>query len=257
MLGALAVRKRGWPVRFLRRLVDPRWYPRDLDWEGRKLRLLACACCRRVVGHLPDERSRRRIEVSERFADGLATAEELAVEARGPHPFSGGGVGDGTGQWKTPDDNARSWAGSAAASLVRREGYWPGVMMAVYHAAWSETWATCPPPVPERLPGVAARPVYAHHAGLIRELFANPFRPDPVVRPAYLVWQGGAVQDLARATYEYRCLPTGTLDPTRLAVLADALEDAGCTDAELLGHLRGPEPHVSECWALDLVLGRE
>jgi hypothetical protein len=39
-------------------------------------------------------------------------------------------------------------------------------------------------------------------------------------------------------------LPEGTLDPTRLAALADAIEDAGCTDADLLGHLRGPGPHV-------------
>ena len=41
------------------------------------------------------------------------------------------------------------------------------------------------------------------------------------------------------------------------AELADALEDAGCTDGELLGHLRSPEPHVRGCWAVDLVLGKE
>jgi hypothetical protein len=40
-----------------------------------------------------------------------------------------------------------------------------------------------------------------------------------------------------------------------LPVLADALEEAGCGDAEVLGHLRGPGPHVRGCWALDLVLG--
>jgi hypothetical protein len=40
-------------------------------------------------------------------------------------------------------------------------------------------------------------------------------------------------------------------------VLADALEDAGCSDAGLLGHLRSPGPHVRGCWALDLVLGKE
>jgi hypothetical protein len=42
----------------------------------------------------------------------------------------------------------------------------------------------------------------------------------------------------------------------RLPLLADALEDAGCTDAELLGHLRGPGPHVRGCWAVDLVQGK-
>jgi hypothetical protein len=46
-------------------------------------------------------------------------------------------------------------------------------------------------------------------------------------------------------------------DPACLARLADALEDAGCTDPELLGHLRSPGPHVRGCWAVDLVLGKE
>lgn len=49
----------------------------------------------------------------------------------------------------------------------------------------------------------------------------------------------------------------GTLDPARLAVLSDALEEAGCAEAALLTHLRSPGPHVRGCWALDLVLGRE
>jgi hypothetical protein len=49
----------------------------------------------------------------------------------------------------------------------------------------------------------------------------------------------------------------GRLDPTRLAVLADALEEAGCADAELLGHLRGPGLHVRGCWAVDSLLGRQ
>jgi hypothetical protein len=48
--------------------------------------------------------------------------------------------------------------------------------------------------------------------------------------------------------------PTGT--PTasarRLALLADALEDASCADADLPGSLRDPEPHVRGCWAVDL-----
>jgi hypothetical protein len=46
------------------------------------------------------------------------------------------------------------------------------------------------------------------------------------------------------------------LDTVRLAVLADALEEAGCADPDLLGHLRGPGPHVRGCWAVDLLLGK-
>jgi hypothetical protein len=62
---------------------------------------------------------------------------------------------------------------------------------------------------------------------------------------------------LAQAAYDERTVPAGTLDPARLAVLADALEDAGCDNADILSHLRGTGPHVRGCWAVDLVLGRE
>jgi hypothetical protein len=91
---------------------------------------------------------------------------------------------------------------------------------------------------------------------LLREMVGNPFRT-VALDLAWLAWQGGTVVQLARAAYEERHLPEGTLDPARLALVADALEDAGCTDAELLGHLRGLGPHVRGCWALDLILGRE
>jgi hypothetical protein len=52
-------------------------------------------------------------------------------------------------------------------------------------------------------------------------------------------------------------LPSGHLDPARLAVLADALEDADCTDEAILAHLRSPGLHVLGCWALDLIRGKE
>jgi hypothetical protein len=64
------------------------------------------------------------------------------------------------------------------------------------------------------------------------------------------------VLNLARSAYEERTLPAGALDAGRLAVLADALEEAGCDDAEVLAHLRGPGPHVRGCFALDWVLGK-
>jgi hypothetical protein len=65
------------------------------------------------------------------------------------------------------------------------------------------------------------------------------------------------VTALATAAYEERILPAGTFDPHRLAILADALEDTGCTNEQILGHLRGPGPHVRGCWVIDLILGKE
>ena len=62
---------------------------------------------------------------------------------------------------------------------------------------------------------------------------------------------------VARAAYDDRLLPAGTLAPDRLAVLADALEDAGCTDAVILDHLREPGSHVRGCFVVDRALGLE
>jgi hypothetical protein len=92
---------------------------------------------------------------------------------------------------------------------------------------------------------------------VLRCIFGNPFRP-VALDPAWLTWHAGAgtVPALAQSAYEDRQLPSGHLDPHRLAVLADALEDAGCDDVRLLGHLRSSGPHVRGCWVVDMLLGK-
>ena len=89
--------------------------------------------------------------------------------------------------------------------------------------------------------------------GVLREVFGNPFR-SVALDPA---WQTSTVVSLAQAAYEERILPAGTLDPDRLAVLADALEEAGCDNPDILSHLRGPGPHYRGGFALDLLLSKE
>jgi hypothetical protein len=42
----------------------------------------------------------------------------------------------------------------------------------------------------------------------------------------------------------------------RLPILADALQDAGCNNDDILDHCRGQGPHVRGCWVVDLVLGK-
>ena len=64
------------------------------------------------------------------------------------------------------------------------------------------------------------------------------------------------VVQLANAAYMERSLPDGTLEAGRLAVLADALQEAGCAEGGLLEHLRGPGPHCRGCWGIDLLLSR-
>src|SRR5262245_6435275 len=69
-----------------------------------------------------------------------------------------------------------------------------------------------------------------------------------VVDPVWLSWNGGTITKLAQAINNERAFD-------RLPILADALEDAGCTDAGLLAHCRGPGLHVMGCWVVDILLG--
>jgi hypothetical protein len=92
-------------------------------------------------------------------------------------------------------------------------------------------------------------------AALLRDLFGNPFRPRRL-RPDP-TWPMPLVASLATAAYRKRRGRYLDLDPVRLAVLADALEEAGCADEAILSHLRSAGPHVRGCWAVDCVLGKE
>jgi hypothetical protein len=80
--------------------------------------------------------------------------------------------------------------------------------------------------------------------GLFREVYGTPFRPVRLNRK----WLTPTVIGLADAM-----TADGAFD--RLPILADALEEAGCDDADILGHARGPGPHVRGCWVVDLVRG--
>jgi hypothetical protein len=91
---------------------------------------------------------------------------------------------------------------------------------------------------------------------LLRCIVGNPFAPTPAIAPSLLTWSDGLVRKLAWAAFDDRQLPAGTLDNGRLCVLADALEDAGCTEEAVLPHMRSDGPHVRGCWVLDLLLGK-
>ncbi len=90
--------------------------------------------------------------------------------------------------------------------------------------------------------------------GLLRDIIGNPFRPSPPLPAAVLTWNDGIIPRIAQGIYDARRLPDGTLDTGRLAILHDALLDAGCTDEALLTHCRSPGPHARGCWAIDRIL---
>jgi hypothetical protein len=93
-----------------------------------------------------------------------------------------------------------------------------------------------------------------HQAFLLRDVVGRSLQSPPALDPTFLT---DTVIKLAQASYDNRELPSGHLDRRRLRMLADALQEAGCANADILGHLRGPGPCVRGCHFIDLLLKKE
>lgn len=206
-------------------------------WTERKKRLFEAACCRQIWQLFTDERSRRAIDAAEAFADGGMTADQLEVIAND--------AAEVWGQELTQLPEADQAELRATGRLDR-----PLPSDAAYNVAIPMGWWGGAPAFdnPSRIIR-EARNVPAGQAeaqcNLLRDIVGNPFRPvalDPV-------WRTEAVVALVAGIYADRAFD-------RLPVLADALEDAGCADADILSHCRGPGPHVRGCWVVDLLLGK-
>jgi hypothetical protein len=208
-----------------------------LRWLGRraterKLRLFACSCVRAAWDRLGDERLRNLLEVAEQYVGGQASQGKLTAAYQAAKEVQ-------TEWWIGEDDVEEEAAGPEdAIALAARAVAAPlWVQTAASDAAYWIEWA-----------GVEERAVQAER---VRDVF-NPFRRNRV-EPA---WLTPTVISLSEAAYSDRDLPSAALAADRLADLAAALTAAGCTDAELLAHLRSSGPHCRGCWPLDLVLGK-
>jgi hypothetical protein len=212
----------------------------------RKLRLFACSCCRRVEPLLNDEVVRNALDAAERYADGQIRPRtvqswrrrvNLVRQAlRGPHHSTTLGWSPG-------------WLVCHAVTevLVSRSQYYPylevhqhtaqAVAGATRQRRGSPAWHT------------AFQAESAVLSSLLRDIAGNPFRLPPAIDPGWLRWGGGTVGRLAAAINDERRF-------TELPVLADALEDAGCTDAEILNHCRSGGEHTRGCWLVDLLLNK-
>jgi hypothetical protein len=264
--------------------TDPQKILDFLDGKvtDRKQRLFACACCRRSWGLIEGDLFRGAVEVAERFADGAGAlvawekgrgnGQALLARnlVRGPEGEQAGereamlhqlaaerdGLPEDVYYFRydniTPEDTAAwtlylrtdmPWVVANFAARLRAAPYpyWKRLEELDLTGPAEQEWEAC----------FQAEKV--SQSGLLRDIFGNPFRP-ATISPA---WQTPTVVALAQTAYEYRDLPSGHLDPARLAVLADALDEAGCTDADILNHCRRPGVHVRGCWVLDLLLGRE
>jgi hypothetical protein len=194
----------------------------------RKLRLLACACCRRFLWKdIGDQRVRAAVEASERCADGLATKAQMFAARR-------------VAEWcRAPGGATRPELAAQFAAWGRpREGLRYLLIAGLGAGNTYNAWT-----------GTDLSPRRGSHAiavcGLLRDIIGNPFRPvtfDPS-------WRTPEALALARAVYDERRFED-------LPVLADALEEAGCADRDILGHCRGKGEHARGCWVVDLVLDK-
>jgi hypothetical protein len=218
----------------------------------RKGLLFALACLRRVWPGL-NERSRDAVEVLERSAARLPADEEREAARRAAERGAQAAVSAGADYYNTDFygyDPSEANAFIDLADAVRTATA-AGVTDA-QHVAHCAAGAASYLGAAGVAKGWSAE--RAAQAALLRDIFGPlPFRP-VTTSPT---WSMPQVVALAQAAYDQRDLPCGTLDVARLAVLADALEDAGCDRADLPAHLRGPGPHVRGCWAIDLLLGKQ
>jgi hypothetical protein len=201
---------------------------------ARKERLFCCAGCRLLWLSMPEDSARKAVEIAERFADGEATEEERRVaEAAAEQVRSRVAVESAAYAaafwtvWSDVRGNHNSGAGyfydvaadGLAYQVARARG-----------RAWEK----------------AKTAGLLRLSALLRDIFGNPFRPT-AFSPA---WRTDTALALARRMYD-------SSDFSAMPILADALQDAGCDNTDVLDHCRNPGEHVRGCWVVDLVLGKE
>jgi hypothetical protein len=186
----------------------------------RKLRLFACACCRAIWPQITSRRCREAVETAEQYADGLV------------------------------DRKAMTSVGKLAHGSIKYRGQVQHAHLAARGTALTFSPTYVPTNVVRHVLRTQEEPIGEELVcDFLRDILGSlPFRSIPIEQ-RWLDWQERTVYRLAQSIYA-----DGAFD--RLPILADALEEAGCADAEILNHLRGPGPHVRGCWALDAASGR-
>jgi hypothetical protein len=205
------------------------------EWDLRKVRLFWCACVRRTWDQLTDEGARQLVEEVELHPE----ADTDWFERERSFVFEGYDTWSNkthSGLWLDswvfdtfrgiPPDSLRTLLDAIVHRLVG--------MIANYPSG----------PLRDMLDAAEAA-VKTWQSNLIREVFGNPFRPVHA-EPA---WLTSDVLLLARGIYDEKAFD-------RMPILADALQDAGCDNMNVLDHCREEREHVRGCWVIDMLLGK-
>lgn len=191
----------------------------------RKLRLFACACCRMLPYSSKDDRFQQALGASERYADGQTTKAALKRARQGVR----------AARFALPANDPKvhgKWSVYWLAEVAASENASSGVASEMQRLA-DQGLLELPPCI------------RASICTLARDLIGNPFQS---IAPNKK-WLKPKVVALAQEIYDSRAFD-------RLPTLAEALEEAGCQETDILAHCRAPGPHVLGCWAVDLLLGK-
>lgn len=189
--------------------------------SARKLRLIGVACCRHAGALL--ENDHKTLATAEDYADGIVGDEDLL--------YAWWDACEANDESRRLQEIRDSILG-AALSVV-----WVDDACHLFDAVLDLCHAA-------RLP--VERILLVE---VVQEIFGNPFRP-VTINPAWLTWNDGTVVRIAQSIYDEKAFD-------RMPILADALTDAGCDNADILNHCRSDSPHVRGCWVVDLLLGKE
>jgi hypothetical protein len=209
------------------------------DASERQLRLFACACARYHWSDFDHARSREAIEVTERFADGLATEREHQSASNAARAVAKAITWTISEGWYNPRGRLSSLRALARDASQRRikNSITQAVRVTLQLAYFDGKHGASMARLKELL------------CCYLRDIFSSQVAhihpPDAIV----LARNDHAVRHVAQSIYEDR-------DFARMPILGDALEDAGCDEEAILAHCRGAGPHVRGCWVLDLILGK-
>jgi hypothetical protein len=176
-----------------------------------------------------EDQSLQLVEINEQYADGLFSREEVVAAARPAWEAVGMSL-DYSVESRGREDSSEKRA-AVTAILARSNGR----SAAGYFT--DQCW---------RRGNDQERKRLCH---FLRDLFGPLPFCEVHIDPAWLTWRGGLLVSMAQRMYDSR-------DFTDMPVLADALEEAGCSNVDILRHCREPVDHVRGCWVVDLLLGK-
>ncbi len=208
----------------------------------RKLRLVALTCTRRVVHLLRLDGCRKVLDEVEQCTDEPLAKRRLTLAHRKLWKARAGY------QLSHREDAAATAIAHCCQTGVAKFAEWAiqNAFDALALAGYTATLGS--QPNYQELRANAREAVLPYWADLVRDILGNPFQSVSVI-PVWLAWNDGALAKIAQAIYDERAFD-------RMPILADALEDAGCGNVDILRHCREPGEHVRGCWVIDLLLGK-